>query len=241
MKTFLIILVVLVGAVAVGWYVMPDAPIAVESDDTRSDATDSGSMDSEAMESTPVQDGTYVLVAEESSMTWQGSRPLIPGYMDSGTIDIIAGSATVVSSSLQEGAITVDATSISATETGRGDGETMLTRHLKSADWFDAETFGTIEFVLTGTETAEDGSVTVSGDLTIKDTTELVSFPAVVRQDGDVITVIATDVELDRTKWGVNYQSGSFFSDLGEKLIDDMFHVSFTAVFRAQESSGREE
>ena len=40
---------------------------------------------------------------------------------------------------------------------------------------------------------------------------------------------------MDRTQWDLVFQSGSVLDDLGEKLIGDMFELTFTAVFEAEE------
>lgn len=62
----------------------------------------------------------------------------------------------------------VDVTSIDTNDEGR-DG------HLRSADFFDAENFPTIEFVSTGAR-VENGDFFVDGDLTIRGITKPVSF-----------------------------------------------------------------
>ncbi len=50
--------------------------------------------------------------------------------------------------------------------------------HLKSADFFDAETYPTITFASTGVSDFDGGSLTVAGDLTVRDVTRPVSFRA---------------------------------------------------------------
>jgi polyisoprenoid-binding protein YceI len=62
----------------------------------------------------------------------------------------------------------VDATSLDTKDEGR-DG------HLRSADFFDVETYPSITFVSTGVR-FEGGDFLVDGDLTIKDVTKPVTF-----------------------------------------------------------------
>lgn len=62
----------------------------------------------------------------------------------------------------------VDVTSVDTKDEGR-DG------HLRSADFFDTETYPTIEFVSTGAR-VENGDFFVDGDLTIRGITKPVSF-----------------------------------------------------------------
>ena len=59
-----------------------------------------------------------------------------------------------------------------------------------------------------------------SADLTIKGITEQISFD-VVRQ-GVVYTAL---IEVDRSKFDVRYGSKSFFNDIGDKAIDDIFTI----------------
>jgi len=36
---------------------------------------------------------------------------------------------------------------------------------------------------------------------------------------------VTTALNIDRTKFGIRYGSGSFFDDLGDKAINDMFEI----------------
>lgn len=226
MKTFLVVLLVLIGAIVAGFHAMPKPEFTVE---TRIEP------DAEEIieESRLLENGTYTLVGEGSSMRWKGSRPLIKGYFDNGVITISDGRATIASGSLTKGEIIIDMTSIRAESTGRERGQSLLTRDLKSDNWFNVEQYPESLFVFTSYEENVDGTITITGELTIKDTTDTLSFPArIVMREGRLI-LEATDIEVDRTVWDIRYQSGSFFSDLGEKLIDDIFTLTFTAVFEA--------
>lgn len=178
-------------------------------------------------------DGTYLLVAASSSMQWEGRKTLIVNYVDRGTVPIASGSATVTDGKVVSGSVTVDMTGIRTTSTGRGSGESIQEKHMKSADFFDVERFPNATFVFESLSPADTG-YTVKGALTVKGVSQPVTFPATVTQDGDTLTMRATAV-LDRTVWGIEYASGKFFKDLGDKVIDDLFTVNFTAVGRLQQ------
>lgn len=223
MKTFFVVLIVLIGAIVAGWYAMPDAEFSVAEIEVK--------VREEQVEVEELQDGEYVLVPIESSMQWQGNRPLIKGYLDNGVISISKGSATVSSGSVTESEIVINMMSIRAESTSRGRGESLLTRDLKSDNWFDVENYPESLFVLTSYEENEDGTIIMTGELTMKETTDTIRFPARITAYEDRMVVEATDVEVDRTIWDITYQSGSFFTNLGEKLIDDIFTLTFTAVF----------
>lgn len=57
-------------------------------------------------------------------------------------------------------------------------GNSERDNHLKSADFFDAENFPKLSFTATAVEKASEGTYTISGDLTIKDTTKPVKLAA---------------------------------------------------------------
>ncbi|MDX5435802.1 MAG: YceI family protein, partial [Pontibacter sp.] len=66
----------------------------------------------------------------------------------------------------------------------------------------------------------------VQGNLTIKEKTEQVSFPATVTMTDGAVSAKA-DVTVDRSKFDVRYGSETFFGNLGDKAISDEFTVSF--------------
>jgi polyisoprenoid-binding protein YceI len=70
----------------------------------------------------------------------------------------------------------------------------------------------------------------VTGNLTIKGITHPVSFDANVSIAGDTLTATGKLV-IDRTKYGIKFRSGNFFTNLGDTLIYNDFdlNVNITA------------
>lgn len=167
-----------------------------------------------------LEDGDYK-VATSSAIGWSGKRPLIPGYVDRGTVAVKSGDVKVEGGVITGGSFTMDMTTITAVSTGRGDGQDRLSTHLKSEDFFDVAKFPTATFEITSTLAAD----AISGNLTIKGITKPISFPATISQDGNTIRAQA-NIEVDRTEWNVRYGSGQFFDNLGNNLIDDMFTIT---------------
>ncbi|MBO9562598.1 MAG: hypothetical protein J7621_07485 [Niastella sp.] len=54
--------------------------------------------------------------------------------------------------------------------------------------------------------------------------TQTITFPATLEPDGDLVKSRAS-FQTDRTKWGVNHQSGSVFSNLKDDIIEDMIPI----------------
>ena len=109
-----------------------------------------------------------------------------------------------------------------------------LIGHLKSPDFFNAEKFPTSTFVITKVEPLANGAnganATVAGNLTIKDITKPLSFPAKVTVAADGVTAQASGVAIDRTQYDIRYGSGKFFQGLGDKVISDQFWLDISLV-----------
>lgn len=81
-----------------------------------------------------------------------------------------------------------------------------LTKHLKTADFFDVAKFPEATFVSTSiTAGGEKGaSHTVTGNLTLHGVTKAVTFPATISVTPDVATVDST-FSINRKDFGINY------------------------------------
>lgn len=74
----------------------------------------------------------------------------------------------------------------------------------------------------------------LTGDLTIKGVTKPLEFLAMITKSGTNLNALA-DLKINRTKWGINYKSGSFFGDLKDELIEDEIEISLKMVFFIQD------
>lgn len=178
-----------------------------------------------------IEDGTYVVDLAESIVVWEGSKVLVPGYTDRGTIAVKSGEVEFVDGVLAKAEFTIDMSTLTAETTGSGVGQAGLTRHLKSEDFFDVEKFPTSDFkLLSVVPQIEEGVFEFKGDLTIKEVTQEVSFLAeVFATEADTVKAISR-IELDRTAFGITYNSGTLFGDLGDKMIDDIFVLELELV-----------
>lgn len=193
--------------------------------------------DTTSSEKIKAKEGSYV-VTPNNVIHWEGRKTLIVNYKDTGTISIKEGSALVLGGKA-EGSIMFDMTTLTAETTGKGSGQSGLTGHLKSADFFDVQKFPTGEFKITGIASTPNASSSfasvIAGTLTLKGITKPVQIPAEIYEKDGLVHVKAS-VELDRTQWDIRYNSSKFFSNLADNVIDDMFGISFhiTASPKAQ-------
>lgn len=182
-----------------------------------------------AQKSAQIVDGTYEVTPEESSIQWKGYKTLIKEYEDNGTLAIQSGMITVQDGKGQ-GKFTIDMNSLNVLSTGRQSGESLLERHLKSDDFFSVEKFPTAE--LSVKEVTPDYKV--RGDLTIKDITNEIEFPATIYAKDGLLNAEA-NISLDRTLWDIRYGSDKFFDNLADNVIGDTFTVSLKLVAKKAE------
>jgi polyisoprenoid-binding protein YceI len=81
-----------------------------------------------------------------------------------------------------------------------------LTKHLKTADFFDVAKFPQATFVSTAIKAGGEGgaSHTVTGNLTLHGVTKSVTFPATISVTPDVATVDST-FSINRKDFGINF------------------------------------
>ncbi len=175
-------------------------------------------------------EGTFVVDGDTSSAKWTGSKKIIKNYYDSGTIVIKSGSASFDQGIVTKGEVVFDMKSITATSTGKGDGQDKLTSHLQSDDFFAVTTHPEAKYVVTSSEKTSSG-ILLKGNLTLKGKTAPLDIPAVVTMDNGNVVIIGT-AEVNRSTWDVKYGSETFFDNLGDNVINDMFTLEFKVVAR---------
>lgn len=158
---------------------------------------------------------------KESQIEWKGKKVL---GSHNGTIQLKEGYLEMDGDKLVSGMFVVDMTTINVTDlTGEDKGK--LEGHLKSDDFFGIANHPTSTLVFTSAKKNGDVYV-VSGDLTIKETTEPITFDLNITD-----SMATTNLKIDRTKFGVRYGSGSFFDNLGDNAISDNFELNVTLKF----------
>lgn len=159
---------------------------------------------------------------EKSSIKWMGKKI---GTKHEGTVHIKSGSLELQDNMITAANIVIDMTSITNSDLENENYNQKLVGHLKSDDFFGVEKYPTAQFVLRQSSKFSNGMATLTGDITIKGKTESVSFE--VHKGGNEY---AANIALDRSKFDVRYGSGSFFDNLGDSAIDDLFTLDIRLV-----------
>ncbi len=171
---------------------------------------------------------TYNVLAEQSEVSWNGKK--VTGE-HTGNINLKSGELKVADNQVTGGTLVMDMTSITNTDITSAEDKQKLEGHLKSDDFFGVENHPTATFEITSASpiagaAAGEPNYNVAGNLTIKDKTNPVTFPAVINVADGTVTAQA-DVTVDRAKYDIRYGSNSFFDNLGDKAINDEFTVTF--------------
>ena len=157
-----------------------------------------------ALVSFTVNAQTKKIDAKESSIHWVGKK--VTGQHE-GTIAIKEGALVFKGDKLAGGKFTVDMTTINTTDLDGGMKE-KLDGHLKSADFFGIEKFKTANLSFKTIVDKGNNSYTITADLTIKGITNPITFDITLNS-----STATTKLIVDRTKYGIEYKSGSFFEN----------------------------
>jgi polyisoprenoid-binding protein YceI len=166
---------------------------------------------------------TKKINASKSKINWVGKK--ITGQHE-GTINLQEGALIFKGKKLVGGNFTVNMASISTTDLKAGEGKEKLDGHLKADDFFGTEKFPTATLVFKTIADKGNNVYKVTADLTIKDKTNPITFEITVA--GKTAT---TALNVDRTKYDIKFNSGSFFENLGDNAIADEFELKVALQF----------
>ncbi|MFN2422342.1 MAG: sodium-translocating pyrophosphatase [Cryomorphaceae bacterium] len=168
--------------------------------------------------------GAFVVSEDNSNFIWRGKKVTgrhngkIKGQGDFAMEDNLVTRAKIA----------IDMTSITVDDVKDQESNAKLTKHLKSDDFFDVGEFPVSYLVINSSSDNGDGSYSFNGTLLLKGIEGSVTGSYTVGQTDDGFVDLSGGFEFDRSKWDVRYGSGSFFDDLGDKMIYDEVNISFS-------------
>ena len=165
----------------------------------------------------------FMMDTKESVVAWKGSS--VHGKHE-GYAYISKGELMIENGQLMGGTVEIEMNKIE----GPGhDSRNNLIDHLKGPDFFDVKNFpfSTIAITRVASINVEDKEIT--GKLTIKGITHPVTFP-VKMEVKDGIVKASGKLVIDRTLWGVRYNSGKFFDNLKDEAIADSIEFNIKIV-----------
>ena len=165
-----------------------------------------------------VSDAVYTIQQDQSQLVWTGRELSTSSHF--GTIDFQSGQFEINDGLISRGEFIVDMTTINNQDLPE-DARPRLEGHLKSDDFFSVESHPTATLSISGSELVSDGVWQVMGELTIKGYTHPVQFEMLNSEDGWNANLV-----FDRSKYDVRFRSGTFFQNLGDKLIFDEIELA---------------
>ena len=159
---------------------------------------------------------------EKSELKWTAKK--VTGQ-HTGHIKLIDGVLTVKDNKIVGGTFNIDMKSITDDDLTDAGYNQKLIGHLKTDDFFGVEKFPVTTLVISESATFVNNQADVNGKLTIKGITNPITFKAM--KNGNTYTA---SIAVNRAKFDVRYGSGSFFENLGDKVIDDIFMLDVVLV-----------
>lgn len=170
----------------------------------------------------------------ESKVNWTGKKPT---GEHTGIVKLSGGELVLDKNEITGGSFVIDLNSIVDVDLKDEGMNGKLVGHLKSADFFDVQKYPTAKFVITkisklsgATAASANATHKIEGDLTMKDITKKVNFDASINLLNGKLTAKTVPFIINRTLWGVNYQSKSIFAELKDQFIYDDITLSIELV-----------
>ena len=154
---------------------------------------------------------------KKSALKWTGYGE-IGNYSLTGTLNLKSASFIIENQNIKSGTIIIDMKSLNHSDT-------HLKEHLKGEDFFDVTKYQTATFIVTNSKTISNNEIEVLGNLTIKKITK----PVKIKMTLDNKTY-SGKMSVDRTLFGVQYNSKSFFDNLGDQAIKNNFDLEFKLI-----------
>ncbi|MGY3088695.1 polyisoprenoid-binding protein YceI [Hymenobacter sp. UYAg731] len=154
-----------------------------------------------------------------STLAWTGHAEA-GSWAPQGSIRLREGTVVTEDAVVRAARVVVDMASIAHDQA-------QLAEHLRGPDFFDAVKFPTAVFELTAFKNGQ-----ASGTLTLKGIRKPVAFPVTVAAEPGGGLRLRGTATIDRTQFGVNFNSSSFFQNLGSYAIRNDFQVAFDVVAR---------
>ena len=163
---------------------------------------------------------------QKSSIQWKGTKST--GSYHDGLISVDNSILNIDDNNmLLNGTIIIDMNSIICTDIQDKESNSYLVKHLKNDDFFSTEFFPKSILTINKVTPIKDDNYSVAADLTIKDQTHPIDFIAniIIKDD---IGLASGKIEINRAKYNIKYKSQSWYPDIGDRFINDIFELYFT-------------
>ncbi len=160
----------------------------------------------------------YTADVNSSTIEWKGFKPT---GSHSGTLAISNGTIAMNNNTIESGSFTIDMTKLEVTDIPKEEeGNAKLAGHLKNADFFDVKKHPISKLKIISTTRKSDNNIGVIAELTIKGVTNKINFDSKLEfLNGK--SIMTSKFIIDRTLWGIDYESKGLFGSLKDNVISD--------------------
>ena len=165
-----------------------------------------------------------------SQIMWKGEKST--GSYHTGLINLSEGHITVHQDSLISGLIIIDMPSMTCNDIEEEGSNNALVNHLKGEDFFAVDNFPTATLKLLKAHKLNDTTMnnySIIADLTILGQTHPVEFLCSINLNDSGAKADGT-IAVDRAMYGIKYKSKTWYSDLGDRFINDIFYIYFSLI-----------
>ena len=170
---------------------------------------------------------TFEISQDKSIIKWKGSKST--GSYHDGNILIENGTINIDENAILNGEIIIDMNSITCIDIEDENSNQYLVEHLKNEDFFSVPTFPIASLKLINVKKKKNDEYLITADLTIKDQTHPIDFIANIKINKDAAIAIGK-INIDRSKYNIKYKSKTWYPDLGDRFINDIFELYFNLV-----------
>ena len=170
---------------------------------------------------------TFNIDSNKSPIKWKGSKSM--GSFHDGYISIQKGFINIENNKILNGDINIDMKSITCEDIKDSPSNKYLIEHLKNDDFFSVTEFPISYLRIKEINHIENNQYLIKATLKIKDQTHLIDFIANI-QIANNAAMATGKIEIDRTKFGIKYKSKTWYPDIGDRFINDIFELYFNLV-----------
>ena len=151
---------------------------------------------------------------ESSTIRWYGEE--ITGKQHYGDLKFSSGNIQINNKVVSSGNFIVNMNSLTVEDLSGG-GKKRLEGHLRSSAFFGVSDHPQASLNISSMVDVDGDSQILNGELTIKGITHPINFSIKLNSENNATAMLV----FDRSKYDVRFRSGSFFDELGDKLILD--------------------
>jgi len=164
-----------------------------------------------------------IIDTNKANIKWTASKKV--GGSHNGEIQLKIGVVKFEKDKIVKAHFILDMNSITNNDLKNKIYNAKLVNHLKSEDFFSVDKYPTAELMINNISNFTNDKAFVYGKITIKGITQDITFE--INRNNNIYTA---RIEIDRSKFDVRYGSDSFFDNLGDKVINDIFIIDVSIV-----------